>query len=126
MAKQLRWHVSDEGRVLPCSAVHADTCIYSQREDGATRHFDLNDETSAEKKASSLLEKRYSKFGTTRKKATVLPERIKNKNRPGSLSIDEIADLSLGENRFGVLKPDTISEEHFSDFLKECETSVKA
>lgn len=116
-----KWHVTDDGRVLSCSA-QIQSCTYSKREDN--RHF--TSEEDAQEKASALLQSRYNTFSTQRKK-TELPKRIKNDDRPGSLSIDVGVENDLLEDRFGKMKPIDLPEEHFSDFLKECELSaVKA
>jgi len=112
-------HVTDDGRVLACSAQQS--CIYSKREDG-NRHF--NNEQEANDKASALLQSRYTMFSTQRKKAE-LPQRIKNPDRPGDLSLDLGDDDCLTINRFGRMKPVDIPKQHFEDFLEECKLSAK-
>lgn len=110
-------HVTDDGRVLPCSAQV--NCIYSNAEDG-NRHFFNMEEAQA--KASNLLKSRYELF-TTRRKKIELPIRVKNNEIPGSL-VMKLDAKNLQEDRFALAENNTTDNENFDDFKKECEESL--
>lgn len=95
-----RLHVTDDGRVLRCTA-SVQSCIYKTREDG-DRHFDNNQE--AEAKASEILLSRYDTFSSIKRKSSkgTLPPREK---RQSASATDNSRSLSLpgslNDSRFG-------------------------
>lgn len=115
------FHVTDEGRVMPCRA-SVEVCKYGDRDDN--RHF--TNEEEANSYSSVFLSQRYEMFNTQNRNVSQLPNRIKNYDRPGNLSLGLDNDPCLSINRFGRMNPDNLPEEFFSDFRKECAVSVGA
>lgn len=117
-----KMHVTDDGRVLPCTAKHS--CVYSNAEDG-NRHFTDLEEANA--KASALLLSRHTMFSTQRRKNVELPERIKNGERPGNLSLfkeDPFLDGGMRFDRYTYMPEDSIiNDPNFTEFFEECEKS---
>lgn len=107
-------HVTDDGRVLPCTA-SIKACIYGSREDG-NRHFTNNDD--AEAKASEILLKRYDTFSSFKRKTNKdkLPPREKRQSASATANSRSLSlPNSLNENRFGKVPNSSISRKDFAD-----------
>lgn len=104
-----QFHVTDEGKVLPCRAT-IKPCIYSSRAD--ERHFENIED--AKSKSTEMLSKAYSPFGSVKKVR-------RNKTKPyDNLNID-ISDISLAINRTPRVKPlpSGIAYEDFERVLEQ-------
>lgn len=106
-------HVTDDGRVLPCSAT-IKVCKYGSREDG-NRHF--NNSADAEAKAAEILLKRYDTFSSFKRKENkeTLPPREKRQSASATLNNRSLSlPNSLNDNRFGKVPNSSILREEFA------------
>lgn len=99
-----KYHVTDEGRVLPCGATNQ-RCPYMSRED--ERHFDNVKDAAA--KANDMLTKRYNTFVSVRKVK-------RDKSAPfNKMNIGSVSRFSLDNNKFPKTKMTTLGS-NFSEF----------
>ena len=110
-----RLHITDDGRILPCSA-GIEPCKYAKEETPENpRHFDTNDRAAAEKQLEIIMKKEHGDFPEANKK---LKERKKSENDfEHSLRIKEI-DAGLLNDRFSRTPnpAEMIASDGFSNF----------
>lgn len=113
-----RYHVTDDGRVLPCSA-SVKNCSYSNAEDG-NRHF--NNIEEAEQKSAELLLNTYDQFHSVSKKnIDKLSPRVRSRAKTASIYKGYSMDLdsTLETDRFARV-PELSHGSNFQEFRKKC------
>lgn len=111
-----QYHVTDDGRVLPCSA-NIKKCSFRNAADG-NRHF--SDPEEAQKKATELLLMTYDQFNSVSKKSSeTLSPRVRRRSKNSSLHLGHSMNLnnSLEDSCFDKV-PSVVDNKHFKDFTK--------